>query len=193
MQELGLWTTEWIVRPAAPRSTGIIPLDNTSDVVGPVTRSVEDAARMFGALAGYDARDPLTRLALNASLPANYTQFLDAGGLKVLRARPRAPRLTVIWGVVAQCGCVGHRWASASNARRPAYPNFIRLCDHVRDRESASRMNCAVIPFGACPSARPRRLRRMCLPAACSPLCSAVHDRRGAPPRRAPGSASCGR
>jgi hypothetical protein len=46
---------------------------------------------MFGALAGYDARDPLTRLALNASLPANYTQFLDAGGLKVLRARPRDP------------------------------------------------------------------------------------------------------
>ena len=62
---------------------GLIPLDNTSDVAGPLTRTVEDAARMFGVLAGFDARDPLTHLALNASLPANYTQFLDPGGLKV--------------------------------------------------------------------------------------------------------------
>ncbi|KAK9832701.1 hypothetical protein WJX81_001352 [Elliptochloris bilobata] len=61
---------------------GLIPLDNTSDVAGPLTRSVEDAARLFGVLAGFDPRDPLTRFSLNASLPDNYTQFLDAGGLK---------------------------------------------------------------------------------------------------------------
>ena len=67
---------------ARVRRNGLIPLDNTSDIAGPLTRSVEDAARLFGVLAGFDARDPLTQFALNASLPANYTQFLDAGGLK---------------------------------------------------------------------------------------------------------------
>ena len=71
------------------RRSGLIPLDNTSDVAGPLARSVEDAARVFGVLAGFDARDPLTQFALNASLPANYTQFLDAGGLKVSPRRKR--------------------------------------------------------------------------------------------------------
>lgn len=70
--------------------SGLIPLDNTSDIAGPLTRSVEDAARMFGVLAGFDARDPLTQFALNASLPANYTQFLDAGGLKARSCWARA-------------------------------------------------------------------------------------------------------
>jgi len=117
-----------IARAAAPRSTGIIPLDNTSDVVGPVTRSVEDAARMFSALAGYDARDPLTRLALNASLPANYTQFLDAGGLKVLHARPRAPRQTAMLGVLAHSACLAPAaWRLTSGISRQAYPTP-RLC-----------------------------------------------------------------
>lgn len=79
--KLAVAYTPWSYR------VGLVPLDNTSDVAGPLTRTVDDAARLFGVLAGYDPRDPLTRLALNASLPANYTQFLDAGGLKVRMCR----------------------------------------------------------------------------------------------------------
>ena len=63
---------------------------------------------MFGVLAGFDARDPLTQFALNASLPANYTQFLDAGGLKArscwARASHAASTFPLAWArACAEC------------------------------------------------------------------------------------------
>ena len=39
---------------------GVIPLSWTFDHVGPICRSVEDAALMLGVIAGYDERDPTT-------------------------------------------------------------------------------------------------------------------------------------
>ncbi len=45
------------------------------DTVGPITRTVEDCAIMFQAIAGYDANDPYTR---NAPLP-DYRQALSGG------------------------------------------------------------------------------------------------------------------
>ena len=123
--------------------SGLIPLDNTSDIAGPLTRSVEDAARVFGVLAGFDARDPLTRLALNASLPANYTQFLDAGGLKARSCWGRS----VVCSVRVQKGCRGlavpllsiiYAWpglvdaqSASISAMRQVYDSPRNL-DHVR-------------------------------------------------------------
>jgi amidase len=37
---------------------GAFPLANSLDHIGPMTRSVEDAARMLGVIAGFDANDP---------------------------------------------------------------------------------------------------------------------------------------
>ena len=37
---------------------GVIPFSTTQDEAGPITRTVEDAARMLDAIAGYDAADP---------------------------------------------------------------------------------------------------------------------------------------
>lgn len=37
---------------------GVFPLSETLDHIGPLTRSVEDAAAVLGAIAGYDRRDP---------------------------------------------------------------------------------------------------------------------------------------
>ena len=40
---------------------------------------------MFEHMVGYDAADNQTQLALNQTLPGNYTQFLNAGGLRGAR------------------------------------------------------------------------------------------------------------
>ena len=39
---------------------GLMPLSHTLDTVGPLTRTVRDAARIIGVIAGHDPRDPTT-------------------------------------------------------------------------------------------------------------------------------------
>jgi amidase len=51
---------------------GAFPLANSLDHLGPMTRSVEDAARLLCVMAGFDAQDPNS---LNAPVP-NYLQSL---------------------------------------------------------------------------------------------------------------------
>jgi amidase len=56
--------------------TGAFPIENTLDHLGPITRTVADAALLLGVLAGPDGLDPRQR----ASLPAqDYLAGLDAG------------------------------------------------------------------------------------------------------------------
>jgi amidase len=64
--------------------TGIIPIAHSQDTAGPMARTVADAAALLGALVGPDARDPVTRQA-SARAHADYTQFLDARGLRGAR------------------------------------------------------------------------------------------------------------
>ena len=64
--------------------TGIIPVSITQDEAGPITRTVEDAARMLDVMAGYDPDDPIT--AFGASrIPRTYTAFLNRDALKGAR------------------------------------------------------------------------------------------------------------
>jgi aspartyl-tRNA(Asn)/glutamyl-tRNA(Gln) amidotransferase subunit A len=51
------------IRPTYGRVSryGAVPLGRSYDVLGPMTRSVEDAALMLAAIAGHDPRDPSTR------------------------------------------------------------------------------------------------------------------------------------
>ena len=63
--------------------SGVIPLDSTSDVAGPIARTVEDAVRLFEVTVGVDLSDNLTTLQQSYSLPKNYTQFLQSNGLQV--------------------------------------------------------------------------------------------------------------
>lgn len=63
---------------------GIIPLDNTSDIAGPLARTVEDVARMLEVLVAVDPNDPLTNLSkFLGSKSANYTSALSRDALKV--------------------------------------------------------------------------------------------------------------
>lgn len=64
--------------------SAIVPLYLRNDVVGPMCRTVEDAARVLEVMAGYDAEDQLTRYS-EGKIPDNYTQFLKADGLNGAR------------------------------------------------------------------------------------------------------------
>ncbi len=64
--------------------TGIIPISHTQDSAGPMCRTLRDAAIMLGALTGVDAEDSATAESQGKSY-TDYTQFLDAQGLKGAR------------------------------------------------------------------------------------------------------------
>ena len=62
---------------------GIVPITADQDTAGPIARTVTDAARLLGVLAGFDKKDPATRACLTeGSCFRDYTQFLDANALQ---------------------------------------------------------------------------------------------------------------
>ncbi len=64
--------------------SGIIPISHSQDTAGPMCRTVADAAVLLGPLTGVDPRDEATA-ASQGNAHADYTQFLDAGGLQGAR------------------------------------------------------------------------------------------------------------
>lgn len=70
--------------------TGIIPLTTSQDTAGPITRTVEDAARMLDVMAEYDPEDPITGLGQGKHPDESYTNHLDPNGLN--NARIGVPR-----------------------------------------------------------------------------------------------------
>ena len=63
---------------------GVIPVSFTQDEVGPIVRTVEDAARMLDVIAGYDPADPITAFS-RGEIPPSYTESLDPNGLEGAR------------------------------------------------------------------------------------------------------------
>ena len=63
---------------------GVIPLAFDRDIAGPLTRTVEDGARIFDVVAGYDPADFYTELG-KGRREADYTSFLRADGLEGAR------------------------------------------------------------------------------------------------------------
>lgn len=66
---------------------GIIPVSETLDHVGPMTRTVGDAALVLQAIAGYDALDPVS---INVELPA-YASALQQSTGKLRLGLPQSP------------------------------------------------------------------------------------------------------
>jgi aspartyl-tRNA(Asn)/glutamyl-tRNA(Gln) amidotransferase subunit A len=66
---------------------GVIPLSWTHDHVGPLCKTVEDAALMLGAIAGYDQQDPTTR-----DMPvSDYSRAIGMPTAKLRLGIPRSP------------------------------------------------------------------------------------------------------
>jgi Asp-tRNA(Asn)/Glu-tRNA(Gln) amidotransferase A subunit family amidase len=63
---------------------GMFPVTPSRDTLGPITRTVRDAAITLDVIAGYDSKDPITAWSYGHK-PASYTAFLDPNGLKGLR------------------------------------------------------------------------------------------------------------
>ena len=74
---------------------GVIPISHSQDTVGPMGRTVTDAAITLGALVGPDPRDPATAESAGRFF-RDYTRFLNPGALK--GARIGVPRRG-FWGV----------------------------------------------------------------------------------------------
>lgn len=70
---------------------GMMPANPTQDTMGPMTRTVADAARVLDVIAGYDPNDPITAVSVG-HVPATYTTALRPDALRgarigVIRAR----------------------------------------------------------------------------------------------------------
>ncbi|MEO7962681.1 MAG: amidase family protein [Gemmatimonadaceae bacterium] len=63
---------------------GVVPLVSSSDIAGPMARSVADAAAVFQVVAGEDASDPVTTASHDRPVP-RYADSLRAEGLKGAR------------------------------------------------------------------------------------------------------------
>lgn len=63
---------------------GVVPLLLNRDIAGPLTRSVEDAAKTFTIIAGFDAADPVTHNKISKTR-TDYTRYLTRSGLKGVR------------------------------------------------------------------------------------------------------------
>ncbi|MDF9744808.1 amidase [Natrinema salsiterrestre] len=65
--------------------TGIVPLSETQDTPGPITRTVADAARLLEAMAGYDPADRVTARGVDQVPADGYVSHLDDDGLEGAR------------------------------------------------------------------------------------------------------------
>ena len=61
--------------------TGVVPLCDTQDTVGPIARTVEDAARMLDVMAGYDPEDPVSARGVGRVPDDGYAAGLDDADL----------------------------------------------------------------------------------------------------------------
>jgi amidase len=66
--------------------TGIVPITEDQDTAGPLARTVTDAAKVLGVIAGFDPQDPATAACLTpGNCLSDYTGFLDKDALRGAR------------------------------------------------------------------------------------------------------------
>jgi len=74
------------LRPSVPLVSrfGMMPAKPSQDTLGPITRTVRDAAILLDAIAGYDPNDPITAYNVG-QIPPTYTAFLRTDALQGAR------------------------------------------------------------------------------------------------------------
>ena len=74
------------LRPTVPLVSrfGMMPANPTNDTLGPIARTVTDAAILLDVIAGYDANDPITAYSVGR-IPNSYRDFLQQDSLRGAR------------------------------------------------------------------------------------------------------------
>jgi Asp-tRNA(Asn)/Glu-tRNA(Gln) amidotransferase A subunit family amidase len=62
----------------------MMPASPSRDTIGPIARTVRDAALVLDAIVGYDPKDPVTAASYR-QIPESYTAFLQPNGLRGMR------------------------------------------------------------------------------------------------------------
>jgi aspartyl-tRNA(Asn)/glutamyl-tRNA(Gln) amidotransferase subunit A len=117
---------------------GIVPLSELHDHVGPLARSVTDAALVMTALAGYDAEDPV-------SIRAEAEDFRAAIGRSVAGLRVGTPREPFFAGLDAEIEDATERalatvrglTASSADVVLPALDSFAVLSGEIYEYHAA--------------------------------------------------------
>ena len=81
------------LRPTLPLVSrfGMLPANPTQDTMGPMTRTVIDAARVLDIIAGYDPNDPITAESVGR-IPNSYQDALRTDALRGVRIGVLRPR-----------------------------------------------------------------------------------------------------
>ncbi len=104
---------------------GIVPVAESLDHVGPMTRTVADGARVLEAIAGFDARDPVS---VHADT-VDYSSALDGPTASLRIGVPRIPYYATLDGdvesaIAAAVGVLEGLTAGARDVDLPPMPDF---------------------------------------------------------------------
>src|SRR5712664_1898685 len=115
---------------------GVVPISHTQDTIGPHARTVADAAAVLTVIASqaFDGRDPATggvplglRGKKRPALPADYTQFVNPGGLRGARigvTRQGVDDVSTVVGTVFDDAIAAMKQAGATIVDLDAPPAF---------------------------------------------------------------------
>ena len=118
---------------------GMLPANPTQDTMGPMTRTVADAARVLDVIAGYDADDPITAYAVG-HVPASYTASLKPDALRGARIGVvRFPFDTASRRRARGDSTVARRDTTAA-ARATAARDSVARADSAAKRDSTNRV-----------------------------------------------------
>ena len=122
--------------------SGLMPNSFTQDEVGPITRTVADAALLLDVMAGYDPDDPITAFGVGRQ-PASYAAALDVRALQGARigvmtnlfgAEPRHAQVNAVMELV-----IRNMQAQGATLIRFVMPEYETLAPNVAtDRMEAA-------------------------------------------------------
>jgi amidase len=123
---------------------GVVPIAHSQDTVGPIARTVSDAALLLAVIAGPDPRDPATQA--SAGWTSDYTAHLKPDGLR--GARIGIPR-EVFYGYSAHADAAAERAIEMLRALGATVVDPAPIPTAKRLRESEDELTVLLYEFKA--------------------------------------------
>ncbi|MCI9882031.1 MULTISPECIES: amidase family protein [Methylobacterium] len=126
---VGLRVTQGLISLA-----GIMPVSKTQDAIGPITRTVADAAALLQVMAGTDPADPLTAAAAG-KVAQTYADALKPDALKGARLGV----VTALFGTKPEHAEVNAVMQRALDALEAAGATLVRIDDPIFEADALNR------------------------------------------------------